>query len=74
MIEKVCVIIIQELGATGLLVVGLYFIFFKHLEKISKHIEIINHNSTKICEIIERCSEKLCDSVDDINKKVKEPQ
>jgi len=42
MIEKIMILIIQELGPTGLLICGLYLILGKHLKKISKHIEIIN--------------------------------
>jgi len=42
MIEKILILIIQELGPTGLLICGLYLILGKHLKKISHHTQIIN--------------------------------
>jgi hypothetical protein len=45
--------IIQELGPTGLLICGLYFILNTHLKKIAHHIEIINHELGEIKTIIE---------------------
>ena len=36
------ILIIEELGPTGLLICGLYLSLGKHLKKISKHIQIIN--------------------------------
>ena len=48
MIEKVVTLIIIELGPTGLLICGLYFLLGKHLQKISTHIEVINHELGEI--------------------------
>ena len=48
MIEKVVTLIIIELGPTGLLICGLYFLLGKHLQKISAHIEVINHELGEI--------------------------
>ena len=42
MIEKLCEKLIQELGATGLLVLGLYYILYKPLASMAKHIHKIN--------------------------------
>jgi len=42
--------LIEELGATGLLVIGLYFILYRPLSSMAKHIRNINH---ELCEIIQ---------------------
>ncbi len=42
MIEKFFEKLIQELGATGLLVIGLYFILYRPLNSMAKHIRKIN--------------------------------
>lgn len=47
MIEEFCIIIIRELGSTGVLICGLYFVLYIPLRKIAHHIEVINHNSTE---------------------------
>jgi len=41
MIEKICILIIEELGPTGLLVVGLYIVLGKPLRKIADHVATI---------------------------------
>lgn len=63
MIEKFCIQIIQQLGATGLLIVGLYFILGRHMNKIAGHIETLNHNSTKIIEKFDSAVDKICDKL-----------
>ena len=42
MIVKLCEKLIQELGATGLLVLGLYYILYKPLASMAQHIHKIN--------------------------------
>ena len=54
MIEKFCILIIEELGPTGLLVVGLYIVLGKPLKKIADHVAIINGEGTKIIELLNR--------------------
>ena len=51
MIEDFCKQIIQELGATGLLVVGLYFFLYRPLNKMANHIENINGELKVLIEI-----------------------
>ncbi len=52
--------IIQELGPTGLLVIGLYFIIGKELKEIAKHIEKINEETGCICDILRAMKDKEC--------------
>jgi hypothetical protein len=59
--------IINELGPIGLLIVGLYWILGKHLKKISKSIEKINHNTTKMIEVIERNADRICEKINGKN-------
>jgi len=54
MIEKFCILIIQELGPTGLLVVGLYIVLGKPLKKIADHVANINDEGAKIIELLNR--------------------
>lgn len=42
MIEKFMILIIQELGPTGLLICELYLILNRHLKKMADHIGTIN--------------------------------
>jgi len=42
MIEYVLKTIIDELGAVGLLVVGLYFILHRPLKSMARHLGVIN--------------------------------
>lgn len=51
MIERFFEKLIEELGATGILVIGLYFILYRPLNSISKHVRNINHELTKIISI-----------------------
>jgi len=50
--------IIKELGPTGLLILGLYWIIGKNLEKMSNYIETINHNSTEIKDLLKELIQK----------------
>ncbi len=54
MIEKICILIIEELGPTGLLVVGLYIVLGKPLRKIADHVATINGEGAKIIELLNR--------------------
>ena len=64
MIEYILKIVVSELGPIGLLVIGLYWVLGQHLQKISRCIEKINHNTTKLAEIVERCADRVCDKLD----------
>jgi len=48
MIERFFEQLINELGATGLLVIGLYFILYRPLAKMSRHLHTINDELGKI--------------------------
>lgn len=63
MIERFMILIIQELGPAGLLIVGLYFILGKHLKKICNHIAVINDEIGKIQEVIKACTDRICDEI-----------
>jgi len=54
MIEKICIMIIEELGPTGMLVVGLYFVLGKPLKKIADHVANINDEGSKIIDLLNR--------------------
>jgi len=54
MIELFFEKLIEELGATGLLVIGLYFILHRPLKSMAKHIAIINSELGKIVTLLER--------------------
>ena len=44
--------LINELGATGLLVIGLYFILYKPLRSMAYHLRIINHELGQLIKLI----------------------
>ena len=52
MIETFCEKLIEELGATGLLVIGLYFILYRPLNSMAKHIRNINHELGEIISLL----------------------
>ena len=52
MIETFINTIIEELGATGLLVIGLYYILHRPLSSMAKHISIINHEIGEILTLM----------------------
>lgn len=53
MIEKVLILIIQELGPVGLLVVGLYFILYKPMKEMAYSIRCMNNNMQRITTILQ---------------------
>jgi hypothetical protein len=59
MIEKFCTLIIKELGATGLLVVGLYFVLGKPLCMISNSLRVINGEVGEIRDLMKELLSKL---------------
>jgi len=67
MIEKFLQQIIAEFGPVGVLLLGIFWIFGRHLGKICDHIETLNHNSTKLLEVVERCADRICDKIDGKN-------
>lgn len=54
MIEKILKQIIDNLGATGLLVVGLYFVLYRPLNLMSRHLHHINHELEKVIALLEK--------------------
>ena len=52
MIEVFFEKLIEELGATGLLVIGLYFILYRPLNSMARHIHKINDEIGKIYELM----------------------
>lgn len=44
--------LIEELGATGLLVIGLYFILYRPLNSMAIHLKIINEEISKFIELM----------------------
>lgn len=51
--------LIEELGATGLLVIGLYFILHRPLNSMAKHIKTINHELGEIVTILKDTKTKV---------------
>lgn len=54
MIENIIKKIIEDLGATGLLVIGLYWILYQPLRQISRHMGIINKELGDIRDAIKK--------------------
>ena len=52
MIQETITKIIEDLGATGLLVVGLYWILYHPLRQISRHMENVNRELGEIRDCI----------------------
>ncbi len=52
MIKTFLEALINELGATGLLVIGLYYILYQPLRQISRHMGIINKELGEIRDCI----------------------
>ena len=61
MIELLLKTIIDELGATGILVCGLYLILHKPLNKMAHHIKMINDELGVICRHIAEKKSKVKD-------------
>lgn len=58
MIKTFLEALINELGATGLLVVGLYFILYRPLNSMSRNIAHINHELGEIVECVKKVAGK----------------
>jgi len=56
MIENIFKQIIDNLGATGLLVVGLYGLLYRPLSNISRNLARINHELADIITLLEKLS------------------
>ena len=52
MIESFCKAIVNELGATGMLVLGLYLILYRPLSSIAHSLKIINFEIGEILNVI----------------------
>ena len=52
MIEKICTQIIKDLGPTGLLVIGIYFILHTSINKIMTPLTRINEELGEIRDIL----------------------
>lgn len=58
MIESFFEKVIEELGATGLLVLGLYYILYRPLKTMTSHLAKINDELGKILEIYKSETDK----------------
>lgn len=54
MFEEICSTIIKELGATGLLIIGLYFILEKGSRRIGARLKKINDELGEIIKLLEK--------------------
>ena len=54
MIERCIEKLIQELGATGLLVIGLYWILYQPLRRIAEHMKNVNDELGEIRDCIKK--------------------
>jgi len=52
MIEQIIETIVQELGAQGLLIVGLYFLLYKPLKRMASSLHIINGEIGEILALL----------------------
>lgn len=59
MIERFFEKLIEELGATGLLVIGLYFILYRPLNTIATYITRINHELQKVIFLLDDAKSKF---------------
>lgn len=62
MFELIITVIIQELGPTGLLILGLYWVIGKYLRSIACGVRVINHNTTKMAATLEEFAKKVNDT------------
>lgn len=58
MIERFFEKLIEELGATGMLVIGLYFILYRPLNSMSRHIHKINDELGEIVTMMKQQQSK----------------
>jgi len=61
MLESTLKVIIDELGSTGLLLCGLYFILMRVGRMIASHLYVINHNTTEIANGLRVIAKKYCE-------------
>lgn len=54
MIEEFCGQIINELGASGILVLGLYFLLYRPLTTMASTLRTINHELQEIIRLLAR--------------------
>lgn len=52
MIKEFLKLIIEELGTTGVLVVGLYGILYKPVRSMAKSLQNVNHATTEIVKLL----------------------
>jgi len=52
LIEKVLILIIQELGPIGLLIAGLYLVLERSMQRIEIHLAKINEEIGELCDLI----------------------
>ena len=60
MIETLAKTLIDELGSTGLLLCGLYFILMRVGRMIAVHLGVINHNTTSLSKSVNLIAQKHC--------------
>ena len=58
MVEMFLEQLIEELGVTGLLVGGLYFILHKPLQSMAKHMRTINHELGEIVTLLKTAEKR----------------
>lgn len=58
MIELIMINIIKELGATGVLILGLYWILYKPLRESAKSLSTINEELGELLKIVKKQTEK----------------
>lgn len=58
MIEKCLLQIVAELGASGVLLIGLYYILLKVARIIAGHLWQINHNTTEMAKCLHEITKK----------------
>lgn len=56
MIERFLEKLIEELGATGLLVIGLYFILYRPLKSMARHMRNINDELKEMLTLMRELS------------------
>ena len=52
MIQEIIEKAVEDLGATGLLVVGLYWILYQPLRQIARHMQVVNKELGEIRDCI----------------------
>jgi len=52
MFEQIIITIVNELRATGLLVLGLYFLLYRPLRSMARHLHTINHELGEVVKLL----------------------